>query len=290
MIDREREVVDRVLDEASPGGRRTCRSACRRGRAAASRARPRRPSVTSSVLAPGNFSTTSIRPSPSLTTASPISGWWSDLDVRHVGQAQPAARALDRHLAELLRVGDLVEHVADLQPLLRRLDEPAGARRRAPRGSSAATTTCALPAVAMTWLSVTFLSRSVLAGRPGPGAAGRACPRPRRSPRPARPSGAAASVQRAITDFSIGESSSEDSPIIITRLDDDSGCSIVGAFETFGSACAWVSRSCDELARPVDVGARLEDHHDRRQARNGLRADRVDALRRRSAGPPRAAR
>ncbi len=33
--------------------------------------------VTSSVLAPGNFSTTSISPSLSFTTASPISGWWS---------------------------------------------------------------------------------------------------------------------------------------------------------------------------------------------------------------------
>ena len=51
-------------------------------------------------------------------------------------------------------------------------------------------------------------------------------------------------VQRAITDFSIGDSSFEESAIIITRLDDDSGCSIVGAFETFGSAWACVSGSC----------------------------------------------
>ncbi len=35
------------------------------------------PFVTSTVLAPGNFSMTSIRPSLSFTTASPISGWWS---------------------------------------------------------------------------------------------------------------------------------------------------------------------------------------------------------------------
>ena len=35
------------------------------------------PFVTSSVLAPGNFSTTSIRPGPALTTASPIRGGWS---------------------------------------------------------------------------------------------------------------------------------------------------------------------------------------------------------------------
>ena len=35
------------------------------------------PFVTSSVLAFGNFSTTSSSPSLSFTTASPISGWWS---------------------------------------------------------------------------------------------------------------------------------------------------------------------------------------------------------------------
>ncbi len=34
------------------------------------------PSVTSSVLAHGSFSTMSISPSPSLITASPFSGWW----------------------------------------------------------------------------------------------------------------------------------------------------------------------------------------------------------------------
>ena len=34
------------------------------------------PLVTSSVFAPGNFSTTSISPGPPLTTASPISGGW----------------------------------------------------------------------------------------------------------------------------------------------------------------------------------------------------------------------
>ena len=101
--DRERQVVDRVLDEASPAGRRTCRSACRRGPASACRARPRRPSSPRRVLAPGNFSTTSIRPSLSLTTASPISGWWSSTTFDDVGQAQPAAGALDRHLAELGR-------------------------------------------------------------------------------------------------------------------------------------------------------------------------------------------
>ena len=66
------------------------------------------------------------------------------------------------------------------------------------------------------------------------------------------------------------DSSSEDSAIIITRLDDESGCSIVGGLETFGSACAWVSALLHELPRPVDVGPRLEHERDRRQARQGL--------------------
>ena len=59
-------------------------------------------------------------------------------------------------------------------------------------------------------------------------------------------------VQRAITDCSIPESSSEESPIINTRLDDERGWSIVGGFDTFGKAAAptWVRRSWTS-ARPV---------------------------------------
>ena len=45
-------------------------------RSAASTAR-----VTSKVLAPGNFSTTSIRPGPSLKSALPIRGWLSSTTV-----------------------------------------------------------------------------------------------------------------------------------------------------------------------------------------------------------------
>ena len=53
-------------------------------------------------------------------------------------------------------------------------------------------------------------------------------------------------VQRASTDFWIGVRFAEDRPIIITRLDVDSGCSIVGGLETFGKAAppSWVRRSC----------------------------------------------
>ena len=91
----------------SPAGTPTCRSACRAGPGRRFSSASSTPSVTSSVLAPGNFSTTSSRPSPSPTTASPISGWWSLDDLGHIGQAQPAARALDGDLAELGRARDL---------------------------------------------------------------------------------------------------------------------------------------------------------------------------------------
>jgi hypothetical protein len=50
-------------------------------------------------------------------------------------------------------------------------------------------------------------------------------------------------VQRAITDCSMGDKSGDDRPIMSTRLDDDRGCRSVGGAETFGSACACVSRS-----------------------------------------------
>src|SRR5215212_3550468 len=51
--------------------------------------------------------------------------------VRHVVEAHLAVRAIDRHLAEALRRREILEGVADLEPLVGRLDEPA----RAGRGS-----------------------------------------------------------------------------------------------------------------------------------------------------------
>ena len=75
--------------------------------------------------------------------------------------------------------------------------------------------------------------------------------------------------------MSMSECSSELSPIIRSRFADDSGCSITGGFDTFGSACACVSRSCDDLARPDRVGPRFEGQDDRREARNRLGLDRL---------------
>ena len=50
-------------------------------------------------------------------------------------------------------------------------------------------------------------------------------------------------VQRASTPIWIRETSFEDSPIIMTRPVDDRGWSMVGGFDTCGSANAWVRRS-----------------------------------------------
>ena len=55
---------------------------------------------------------------------------------------------------------------------------------------------------------------------------------------PGTPEQARPDVQRAITDFSIGETLSEDSPNMSTRLDDEYGWSITGGLDTFGMAAA----------------------------------------------------
>ena len=69
-------------------------------------------------------------------------------------------------------------------------------------------------------------------------------------------------VQRASTDIWIGDSVFDVTPTISTRFVDDSGCSICGGFDTFGSACACVMRSattCRAVNRSVPG---LEHQHD----------------------------
>ncbi len=100
-----------------------------------------------------------------------------------------------------------------------------------------------MPAVAITCLSVTFLSRSVR-GSTWTWSCWSRIPKIDTFATPGTPIRRGRIVQRAITDFWIGDSLSEESAIIITRLEEDSGWSIVGAFETCGSAWACVSGSC----------------------------------------------
>ena len=49
-----------------------------------------------------------------------------DLDVGDVAQLQSAAGTLDRNAGQLARIGDLLEQMTHLQPLLRGFDETAG--------------------------------------------------------------------------------------------------------------------------------------------------------------------
>ncbi len=77
------------------------------------------PSVTSTVLAPGNFSTTRIRHfSPSAQTASPISGWESSTTVVTSPSVfdVSAVETFERHLGEFVgrRDGLFVEDVEAL--------------------------------------------------------------------------------------------------------------------------------------------------------------------------------
>ena len=102
--------------------------------------------VSSTVSAHGSFSTMSIRPRPSLTAPSPSSGWWSSTTsatspsrttraglpgvLRRRVRAGPGADRLDRHLRQVVGRDD-GQHGAHVEPLVRRLDDAAGADDRA---------------------------------------------------------------------------------------------------------------------------------------------------------------
>ena len=86
--------------------------------------------VTSAVSVPGNFSTTRMSPLPPSTTASPISGWCASTTLATSVSRRRPARVLDRDLAQVLRAGDVVEDVADREPLGRGLDEATGSGHR----------------------------------------------------------------------------------------------------------------------------------------------------------------
>ena len=89
------------------------------------------PVVTSTVLAPRNFWTTSSSPGPSFTTASPISGPGSTMtSPRSASRTDLAVPFQHRHLAQFLRSDDRLD-VSDVEPLALGLDESAGADHRA---------------------------------------------------------------------------------------------------------------------------------------------------------------
>jgi hypothetical protein len=105
--------------------------------------------------------------------------------------------------------------------------------------------TWALPAVRTIWSSVTSRSRSCF-GSTCTWSCWSRMPQIATFATPGTPIRRGRIVQRASTDLSIAETSSEERPIISTRLDDDSGWSTVGGSEMFGHAAApiCVRRSC----------------------------------------------
>ena len=65
--------------------------------------------------------------------------------------------------------------------------------------------------------------------------------------------------------MSIIDSSSEDRPIFMIRLVDDSGCSMTGGAAQVGNVGIAVCHALGhQLPGGHEVGARLEEHHDRR--------------------------
>ena len=83
-------------------------------------------------------------------------------------------------------------------------------------------------------------------------------------------------VHRASTDCSISDIRSDDIPSTIARLAEETGSSMTGGLETFGQRVRLGHPLGDQLAGPVQVRARLEDHHDRRETRYRVGADRVE--------------
>jgi hypothetical protein len=199
--------------------------------------------VTSRVLAPGNFSTTSSSPGPSPKTASPISGWWSSTTLvtsprrsarpsSSVSATATLARSPGVTMGRTWRMPRRWLGVSTNPPV------PGVEASRKVRGDTAR----ALPAVSTTWLRVMPCSRS-RSGSAWTWSWRSRWPQMATFATPGTPIRWGRMVQRASTDSSIGVSFSDDSPIIMTRLVDDSGWSICGGLDTWGRAWAWMSRS-----------------------------------------------
>ena len=100
-----------------------------------------------------------------------------------------------------------------------------------------------LPVVLITWPRVTPLARS-LSGSTWTCIWRSRWPQMLTSATPGTPMRRGLIFQRASTERSVSERSFADRPTIITRLVEESGCSITGGVPTAGSANDWVSRSC----------------------------------------------
>ena len=198
-------------------------------------------------------------------------------DVGDVGQPQPAG-AFDGNLAELLGIGDLVEDVANLQALLRRLDEAAGARNGglevAHRGRdlrvAGGADDLAQRDVLLTQPLGADLDLDLLVAHAPDGDVRDA--RHAHEARPQRP----ARDDRLLDRRQVlrGEADHHHAARRRQRLQHRRRLGDVGE----GGSAQLGEALLHELATLVDVVAGLEHQHDRRQARQRGGADDVDAL------------
>ena len=187
---------------------------------------------------------------------------------------------LDRDLGELLGRRDRAD-VVDAEPLVRGVDEAAGAGRRgleeAQRGD---------PERVAGGLDH-LLQRdagfaAVAPGRPAPAAGARAAPTPTTLATPGTPMSRGRMVQRARTDMSIERQLvGGQRRRCITRLDEDSGWSIARRLRDLRQRVRLGEALGHDLAGADEVGPGLEDRGRSTRARRSTRSGSRRATRRR---------
>ena len=196
------------------------------------------PRVTSTVLAPGNFSTTSMRPVPSFKIASPIRGWLSSTTVATSPSEidVPKTGTLAKLSAEI--VGEICRTPRRWFGVSMNPPDPGVDEFRKVRGEAQTDS----PAV----LTICSSVMPLLLRRAGSTCT---CSCRLRSPHtdtlatPGTPTKRGTMFQRASTDMSMRETVFELRPTFMMRLAEESGCSRIGGLDTFGRACACTSRS-----------------------------------------------
>jgi hypothetical protein len=198
-------------------------------------------------------------------------------DLRDVAQAQVGAGVLDRDVRQGGRRRQPVEHVADLQALGRRLDEAAGSRGRrlqererrdelgvARRRDDLVERDVLLAQAPRVDLHLQLLI-ALTPDRDVRDAADA------EQPRPDRPASEDALLDRRERAGAVGQPDHQHAARRRRRVQHQRRLGHVGQRVRLRQALL------DEGAPLVEVRARLEDQDDRRQARDGLRSDRVDA-------------
>lgn len=224
---------------------------CNPGSSSASAASTSR--VSSRVLPHGNFSTMSIRPGPSLMTASPMSGWWSMSTLA----TWPRVRTWPSRWASGIFASVSGVVIGRTLATLRRW---LGVSTNPPVPIIAPSENCSSPesrasaVTVISWFSVIPFWSS-LSGSTW------TCSISSRSPQMATFATPGTCIRRwrirqyDVIDMSMREYSSDDKPIFIARLVAESGCSMIGGLAQRGRpGVARASRSwtnCREVMRSV---------------------------------------